>query len=66
MVLRDLGIPTDEAGLQKFRQDMVEARSLLEAFRVARHTVWVTAVKWTTGLILAAIAGSLGWHFVGK
>lgn len=63
LVLRDLGIPTDEAGLIKFRQDMIEARTLLEAFRVAKHTIWVTVVKWGTAFVLAAVVAGIGWNF---
>lgn len=65
-VLRDLGIPSDEAGLVNFRRDMTEARDLLEAFRVAKHTIWVTAVKWATGLFLAALVAGIGWNVYGS
>ena len=66
LVLRDLGIPSDEAGLMNFRRDMTEARDLLEAFRVAKHTIWVTAVKWATGLLLAAVVAGIGWNVYGS
>lgn len=66
LVLRDLGVPSDEAGLLKFRADMHDALSLLEAFRVAKRTVWVTVVKWGTALVLAAIVAGMGWGLHDK
>lgn len=65
-VMRDLGIPTDEAGLHAFRKDMIEARGLIEAFRTARSTIWVTMVRWGTAMFLAAIAAALGWGLHDK
>lgn len=61
LVLKDLGVPSDEAGLRAFRRDMHEVRTILEAFRVARHTIWVTVVKWGTGFVLAAVVAGIGW-----
>jgi len=66
LVLRDLGVPSDEAGLLQFRSDIHEVRGLLAAWKDAKRTVFVAALKWTTGLMLAAIAATLGWNFVGK
>lgn len=65
-VMRDLGIPTDEAGLHAFRRDMIEARGLIEAYRTARHTVWTTLVKWGTALFLGTLMAALGWGLHDK
>jgi hypothetical protein len=65
-VMRDLGIPADEAGLHSFRNDMTEVRGLIEAYRTARHTIWVTAVKWGTALFLGVLMAAFGWGLHDK
>lgn len=66
LVLRDLGVPSDEAGLLQFRSDIHEVRGLLAAWKDAKRTVFVAALKWATGLTLAAIAAALGWNLIGR
>ena len=51
--LADVGLVDEHAA-----NDIRDLRSLLGAFRVAKHTAWSTVVRLvTTGLILALIAG---------
>ena len=66
LVLRDLGVPSDDAGLLAFKRDLQEARDFVTALRSARHTVWVTMVKWGTTLVLAAIIAGMGWGLHDK
>lgn len=51
--LADVGLVDEYAA-----NDIRDLRSLLGAFRVAKHTAWSTVVRLiTTGLILALMAG---------
>jgi len=51
--LADVGLVDEHAA-----NDIRDLRSLLGAFRVAKHTAWSTVVRLiTTGLILALMAG---------
>jgi hypothetical protein len=66
LVLRDLGIPSDEAGMREWRKDIHEARDFMTALRVARHTVWVTAVKWGTVAVISLLIAGAGWGLHDK
>lgn len=59
LVLKDLGVPSDELELIKFRADIHEVRGLLDAYRTAKRTVWMTVLKWGTTITLAAIGVSV-------
>ena len=51
--LADVGLVDEEAA-----GDIRDLRSLLGAFRVAKHTAWSTVVRLvTTGLLIALMAG---------
>ena len=58
--LREVGLHDDDA-----RKDIIEMRSLLEAWRDTRKGVWSTIVKMSTVAIITFIAASL-WMQIGK
>lgn len=58
--LREVGLHDDDA-----RKDIVEMRSLLEAWRDTRKGVWSTIVKLSTVAIITFIAASV-WMSIGK
>jgi len=58
--LRSIGLLDDDAA-----RDIIEMRSLLEAWRDTRKSVWSTAVKLTTVALLTFIAGAV-WMTMGK
>ena len=58
--LRSIGLLDDDAA-----RDIIEMRSLLEAWRDTRRSVWSTAVKVTTVALLTFIAGAV-WMTMGK
>lgn len=58
--LRSIGLLDDSA-----HKDMVELRSLLEAWRDTRKSIWSTLVKLSTVGILTFIAGAV-WMTMGK
>ena len=58
--LRSIGLLDDDAA-----RDIIEMRSLLEAWRVTRKSVWSTIVKVTTVALLTFIAGAV-WMTMGK
>ena len=58
--LRSIGLLDDEAA-----RDIIEMRSLLEAWRDTRKSVWSTVVKLTTVALLTFIAGAV-WMTMGK
>ena len=53
--LRSIGLLDDDAA-----KDIIEMRSLLEAWRDTRKSVWSTIVKVTTVALLTFIAGAVG------
>ena len=57
--LRSIGLLDDDAA-----RDIIEMRSLLEAWRDTRKSVWSTIVKVTTVALLTFIAGAV-WMTVG-
>jgi len=58
--LRSIGLLDDDAV-----RDIIEMRSLLEAWRDTRKSVWSTIVKVTTVALLTFIAGAV-WMTMGK
>jgi hypothetical protein len=58
--LRSIGLLDDDAA-----RDIIEMRSLLEAWRDTRRSVWSTVVKVTTVALLTFIAGAV-WMTMGK
>ena len=58
--LRSIGLLDDDAA-----RDIIEMRSLLEAWRDTRKSVWSTVVKLTTVALLTFIAGVV-WMTMGK
>jgi hypothetical protein len=58
--LRSIGLLDDDAA-----RDIIEMRSLLEAWRDTRKSVWSTVVKLTTVALLTFIAGAV-WMTMGK
>ena len=58
--LRSIGLLDDDAA-----KDIIEMRSLLEAWRDTRKSVWSTIVKVTTVGLLTFIAGAV-WMTMGK
>jgi len=58
--LRSIGLLDDDA-----HKDIIEMRSLLEAWRDTRKSVWSTLVKISTVGILTFIAGAV-WMTMGK
>jgi len=58
--LRSIGLLDDDAA-----RDIIEMRSLLEAWRDTRKSVWSTLVKLTTVALLTFIAGAV-WMTMGK
>ena len=58
--LRSIGLLDDDAV-----KDIVEMRSLLEAWRDTRRSIWSTVVKLTTVALLTFIAGAV-WMTMGK
>ena len=58
--LRSIGLLDDDA-----QKDIIEMRSLLEAWRDTRKSFWSTVVKLTTVALLTFIAGAV-WTTMGK
>ena len=58
--LRYIGLLDDDAA-----RDIIEMRSLLEAWRDTRRSVWSTVVKLATVALLTFIAGAV-WMTMGK
>ena len=58
--LRSIGLLDDDAA-----KDIIEMRSLLEAWIDTRKSVWSTIVKVTTVALLTFIAGAV-WMTMGK
>ena len=58
--LRSIGLLDDDA-----QRDIIEMRSLLEAWRDTRKSFWSTVVKLTTVALLTFIAGAV-WMTMGK
>ena len=58
--LRSIGLLDDDAA-----KDIIEMRSLLEAWRDTRKSVWSTIVEVTTVALLTFIAGAV-WMTMGK
>ena len=58
--LRSIGLLDDDAA-----RDIIETRSLLEAWRDTRKSVWSTVVKVATVALLTFIAGAV-WMTMGK
>ena len=52
--LASIGLLDDSA-----HKDIVEMRSLLEAWRDTRRSIWTTAIKVTTVAVLTFIAGAV-------
>ena len=52
--LRSIGLLDDDA-----HRDITEMRSLIEAWRDTRKSIWTTAVKVTTVAVLTFIAGAV-------
>jgi 2-iminoacetate synthase ThiH len=52
--LASIGLLDDTA-----QKDIVEMRSLLEAWRDTRRSIWTTAIKVTTVAVLTFIAGAV-------
>ena len=52
--LASIGLLDDSA-----QKDIVEMRSLLEAWRDTRRSIWTTAIKVTTVAVLTFIAGAV-------
>jgi len=52
--LRSLGLLDDDA-----HRDITEMRSLIEAWRDTRKSIWTTAIKVTTVAVLTFIAGAV-------
>ena len=58
--LRSIGLLDEDAA-----RDIIEMRSLLEAWRDTRKSVWSTVVKLATVALLTFIAGAV-WMTMGK
>ena len=58
--LRSIGLLDDDA-----HKDITEMRSLLEAWRDTRKSVWTTVIRITTTAVLVFIAGAV-WMNMGK
>ncbi len=58
--LRSIGLLDDAAA-----KDIIEMRSLLEAWRDTRRSIWSTVVKLATVGVLTFIAGAV-WMTMGK
>jgi 2-iminoacetate synthase ThiH len=58
--LRSIGLLDDDA-----HKDITEMRSLLEAWRDTRKSIWSTVVKLVTVGVLTFIAGAV-WMTMGK
>jgi hypothetical protein len=58
--LRSIGLLDDSA-----QKDIVEMRSLLEAWRDTRKSMWTTVIRITTTAVLVFIAGAV-WMNVSK
>jgi hypothetical protein len=58
--LRSIGLLDDDA-----QRDIIEMRSLLEAWRDTRKSIWSTVVKLATVALLTFIAGAV-WMTMGK
>jgi len=58
--LRSIGLLDDDAA-----RDIIEMRSLLEAWRDTRRSVWSTVVKLATVALLTFIAGAV-WMTMGN
>ena len=58
--LRSIGLLDDDAA-----RDIIEMRSLLEAWRDRRRSIWSTVVKLATVALLTFIAGAV-WMTMGK
>ena len=58
--LRSIGLLDDDAA-----RDIIEMRSLLEAWRDTHKSVWSTVVKLATVALLTFIAGAV-WMTMGK
>ena len=58
--LRSIGLLDDDA-----QRDITEMRSLLEAWRDTRKSIWSTVVKLVTVAVLTFIAGAV-WMTMGK
>ncbi len=58
--LRSIGLLDDDA-----QKDIIEMRSLLEAWRDTRKSIWSTVVKLATVALLTFIAGAV-WMTMGK
>lgn len=58
--LRSLGLQDEEA-----HKDIIEMRSLLEAFRDTKKSIWTTAVRISTVALLSFIAASV-WMQIGN
>jgi 2-iminoacetate synthase ThiH len=58
--LRSIGLLDDDA-----QRDITEMRSLLEAWRDTRKSIWSTVVKLVTVGVLTFIAGAV-WMTMGK
>ena len=58
--LRSIGLLDDDVA-----RDIIEMRSLLEAWRDTRKSVWSTVVKLATVALLTFIAGAV-WMTMGK
>lgn len=58
--LKEVGLHDDNA-----RKDIQEMRSLLEAWRDTRRSVWLTIIKMSTVAVITFIAASV-WMQLGK
>ena len=58
--LRSIGLLDDDA-----QRDITEMRSLLEAWRDTRRSIWSTVVKLATVALLTFIGGAV-WMTMGK
>jgi len=58
--LKEVGLHDDDA-----RKDIQEMRSLLEAWRDTRRSVWLTIIKMSTIAVITFIAASV-WMQLGK
>ena len=58
--LRSIGLLDDDA-----HRDITEMRSLIEAWRDTRKSIWTTAIKVTTVAVLTFIAGAV-WMTMDK
>jgi len=58
--LRSIGLLDDDA-----HRDITEMRSLIEAWRDTRKSIWTTAIKVTTVAVLTFIAGAV-WMSMDK